>query len=1081
MKEPGLMGTMLPLDNKSKRARVSAPPRIAPGLLLVLLTASLLSRPGHAGAQPAVASKLASIGQTIEGGASSPLLSPDGRTILFLSSSPVLTGSTQTEGSLQLFAHDLDSGTTVLVTSNAAGTGGGDEPPWNVSTSQDAALIAFESLATNLLPEGADGAWRIFARHMTPHITDLVDIDLNATAHWQEQRTPNERFSANPRVTPDGRWIAFQSSATNLAPHYAHLLNDFHEPLTLVYLRDTLSNTTRMASIAYKWPDESADGDSSLHDITPDSRYVLYSTDAANVHVRIDFKQFGVTNLLVRDMTVDLPFSLLSANILVTDAGQEGFTAQNRWNPGDAHLSPDGLYVYYKLEQKSCWPDSAASVFLRFDVAMRTNRIYATNLVCKTPMEMSSDRRRALCLTGEPDGSRRILVWDTAFFTNQLVNINQDGTGPANGPSHRAHLSQDGSSVVFISAATDLTEDEVSGAFHLYHHDLASGLTRLITRTTNGLPSRGSFEVSSFSISGDGQRVVFDSDATDLAPGDYNQAPDVFLWDSQSGALQLISGTSPGLTPLTRRAHARLSRGSLSADGRTIAFTSEDQTGFGGDTNRLVDAFWWTLEEDAVLPLSATNDVFDSTRHSLEPTVNADGSAAALYRTLTDFSQISLYPAGVEVWHSSRSGTLMRIHDQAYLPGHGATPDLHGTQIAFITVTNGQVSVLSHDVAEATTRMWHAFAANQWDGRPLAAPRFSPDGTWLAYPDMPESSRSALLVQYRATGMVRQAAPATVGAVTGIVWNAASDTIAYVIGGGDEIWIYNLLEDSRSQLCQWCLAPSISADGNLVAYLQQRPYESAYDVLLRDMDAGTTHFITTKDNQLPPDRDTSSAPSLSQDGRFVVFSSLSDRLVPLDSNGQRDVFVHDRWADQIHLISINLDGSHSGNGPSSNPVLASNGRTLGFQSFASDLLLGDLNRRRDVFLVQLGGEDTDGDAMEDDWEMAHFNTLDRDGTGDFDLDGQTDLAEFQSGTDPTNELSLLRILRLTSVPGNEVVLQWSAVPGRRYQVQCIDEVDSPTWNDCGAPLTASSTHLSWWDTNPAPGGSRYYRVALLAP
>jgi hypothetical protein len=45
--------------------------------------------------------------------------------------------------------------------------------------------------------------------------------------------------------------------------------------------------------------------------------------------------------------------------------------------------------------------------------------------------------------------------------------------------------------------------------------------------------------------------------------------------------------------------------------------------------------------------------------------------------------------------------------------------------------------------------------------------------------------------------------------------------------------------------------------------------------------------------------------------------------------------------------------------------------------------------------------DTDGDGMADDWEMEYFGSLSRDGTGDLDLDGISDLEEYVGGTDPT--------------------------------------------------------------------------------
>jgi len=82
------------------------------------------------------------------------------------------------------------------------------------------------------------------------------------------------------------------------------------------------------------------------------------------------------------------------------------------------------------------------------------------------------------------------------------------------------------------------------------------------------------------------------------------------------------------------------------------------------------------------------------------------------------------------------------------------------------------------------------------------------------------------------------------------------------------------------------------------------------------------------------------------------------------------------------------------------PVLGGDGRTVLFQSFASDLVAQDFNNNRDIFVLRLGSGDSDGDGLDDDWELAYFGTLARDGTGDFDGGGQTDLAEYRAGTNP---------------------------------------------------------------------------------
>src|SRR5690606_4086054 len=62
---------------------------------------------------------------------------------------------------------------------------------------------------------------------------------------------------------------------------------------------------------------------------------------------------------------------------------------------------------------------------------------------------------------------------------------------------------------------------------------------------------------------------------------------------------------------------------------------------------------------------------------------------------------------------------------------------------------------------------------------------------------------------------------------------------------------------------------------------------------------------------------------------------------------------------------------------------------------------GMLTSRRTAYIQVNKAGDSDGDGMDDQWELDNFGTLDRDGTGDFDGDGISDLDEFLAGTDPT--------------------------------------------------------------------------------
>jgi hypothetical protein len=216
-------------------------------------------------------------------------------------------------------------------------------------------------------------------------------------------------------------------------------------------------------------------------------------------------------------------------------------------------------------------------------------------------------------------------------------------------------------------------------------------------------------------------------------------------------------------------------------------------------------------------------------------------------------------------------------------------------------------------------------------------------------------------------------------------------------------------------------------------------------------------------------------PVISAYGRYVVFASKAGNLVDNDTNGFTDIFVRDRWTTNTLLVSVSRSGA-AGNAVSGRPVLAADGRTVVFESFASDLAEGDFNDKRDVFVLKLGSADTDGDSMDDDWEVAFFGSLARDGAGDFDGDGARDWQEFRAGTDPTNLGSVLRVLTLTTSGGSPTTLLWSAVPGRRYRVQFKDSIDALAWSEHSFEIVAQFGSASFLDTTAPPGGHRFYRV-----
>jgi archaellum component FlaF (FlaF/FlaG flagellin family) len=90
--------------------------------------------------------------------------------------------------------------------------------------------------------------------------------------------------------------------------------------------------------------------------------------------------------------------------------------------------------------------------------------------------------------------------------------------------------------------------------------------------------------------------------------------------------------------------------------------------------------------------------------------------------------------------------------------------------------------------------------------------------------------------------------------------------------------------------------------------------------------------------------------SISADGRYVVFSSEASNLVPGDTNGKRDVFVHDRLTGQTTRVSVASDGTE-GNNDSWAPSISADGRYVAFESEASNLVPGDTNDKPDIFVA----------------------------------------------------------------------------------------------------------------------------------
>jgi hypothetical protein len=121
--------------------------------------------------------------------------------------------------------------------------------------------------------------------------------------------------------------------------------------------------------------------------------------------------------------------------------------------------------------------------------------------------------------------------------------------------------------------------------------------------------------------------------------------------------------------------------------------------------------------------------------------------------------------------------------------------------------------------------------------------------------------------------------------------------------------------------------------------------------------------------------------------------------------------------------------------------------------------------------------DSDNDGIPDGFEYAHgFNLLVDDAGLDADGDGQTNLAEYWTGTNPLQADSVLRITKVQRLPAGEVVVTWDSVAGKKYIVQAAESFPGGFTDLPGTNTAAGATSVY---TNSAAVPQRFYRVRWL--
>ena len=963
-----------------------------------------------------------------------PLLSADRRYVVFLSSANNVVAIDNLAPHLDVYRQDLSTGETIQISRRGFGPGGVNADSSAPSVSSNGLWIAFASSASDLIfgeldTNGVD----IYRVNADTIARSRASVDVAGNIPPNPIAPSSRSLSGNPDISADGRWIAFESFATNLTSHV-----DTNRE-TDVFLRDTLLSQTHLISVAVD-AGSTANSKSELAAITPDGNYVLFSSTATNLAINAPTN--GSREIYLRDVA----------------AGTTSWIPRTDPQPYVARcssISDDARFILYKLE----FPGSNYAKVVTYDRQTDGSILLASNSHPAYPTHMSSDGRFIAY-----DDEDEVYLWDRQTGNRSLVSDNA-----GNAASHSPVISQNGSLVAFASANTN-------SPFQIYYRNMVTGQTRRLTENSSGGPSGKDHDGSKITVDPEGEFILFDSAEDQLVANDSNGASDIFLHTVATGETRLLSRAHSNAAPITPVAATTITNNCVSADGMRILFFSHDNNLVPGDTNGWQDAFLRDLATGQTTALTADSNGLFSAGLSAHTGILTPDGRFALLGIVTRTNQFNLEGSrGSIVRRDLETGeTLVVASNLTSSPSDSFSSQMLAFAFAIsddgrrVAYPGGGMGIVVFDVSSNTQTNLRYISTRpimSGDGRYIV----HVSGSDLSFTDMMTGQHITITNRYFG-GLVP----------SGVAFSQNGRIVAFTTGTtsgtAPEISIYSLTNRSATPVCSNCWNPSISADGTFIVY--HKSLFNSRQVELKDMATGKTTLVTESIFGNGGADAEATQLVISGDGRYVVYTSKALTLTKDSSNGWGNLYVYDRLQDSTMRITGSRGNSGYGSGSTSRPVLGPDGRTLVFQSFAGDFVENDFNDTRDIFLLKLGEGDSDNDGMSDSWEQTHFSTTDRDGGGDFDQDGSSDLAEYLAGTNPANGQSVLEVLHITSGITNERHLIWSAQAGKSYRLEYKTDLQGAVWTSLSQVITATSTTASASDTSPG-SERRFYRVALV--
>lgn len=384
---------------------------------------------------------------------------------------------------------------TERISVNRAGAPG-EGPSNHAAVSADGRFVTFHSTARNLIRGDDPGRLinDLFLRDRVTRTTERINVSSAGTVANASSFPP-------ARISPDGRYVTFSSTATNLAPGDTG-------GRAQIYLRDRVQKTTRRVSVG---SDGAAGNADTYHAaVSANGRYVAFSSGSTNL---VDGDDNGYQDIFLRDVRY--------GTTRLVSVAADGLTRGD----GDSIspvISDNGRFVGFESSATNLQPVNTRGRTNAHVKDLHTAAVELASVVSTDEpfpagsgaMSMSADGQRVAFVTRteNPDGSR-VYVRDRIPRNTVVASFGIDGAASA-GPFGTVSISPNGRYVAFIDAGTD----------RILVRDLSTGTTVVGGADSSGRPIEAA-QWPAMSNAG----VAFDTFASDVVPGENPHQSQVYF------------------------------------------------------------------------------------------------------------------------------------------------------------------------------------------------------------------------------------------------------------------------------------------------------------------------------------------------------------------------------------------------------------------------------------------------------------------------------------------------------------------------------------------------------------------------